>query len=168
MLSLQRLELCPYNCIPWKSSRVLWSIIIFISFSKHKNSGLFFKKIWISSSYPSKHWNSPLSFQTLQFCSLFFSHWSFTLSLRTLEFWPYPSKHWHSGLILPNTEILVLSFQTLEFWPYPSKHWNSDLIFPNVGILFLSFQTLDFWPCRSKHWDSYLILPKLEFWPYAS
>ena len=122
MLSLQTLELCPCPCTPWNSSRVLWNIITFISFSKHRNYGLFFYKLWISRSYPSKHWNSPLSFQTLQIWSHLFNIGVSTLSFKRIEFLPYPSKHWHSALILLKIIILALSFETLEFWSYPSKH----------------------------------------------
>ena len=130
MLSLQTLEWCPCPCIPWNSSRLLWKIIIFISFSEHKNSGLFFFFIKFVFLAPSKHWTYPLSFETLV---------PFFL---TLDFLPYPSKHWNSDLTLPNTGILTLSFQTLYFWSSPFKHWNSGLILSNIGMLALSFQTL--------------------------
>ena len=136
MLSLQTLELCPYPCIPWNFSRVLWNIIIFISFSKHNNSGLFFfinfgflapilPNIGILP-YPSKHCN---------FGPIFFNIGILTLSFQTLTFWSYPSKDYNSAPILENIRILILSFQTLKFWPYPSKHWNSSLILPNTEIL---------------------------------
>ena len=131
MLSLETLEWCPCPCIPWNSSRLLWKIIIFISFSEHKNSGLFFFYIKFVFLAPSKHWTYPLSFETLV---PFF--W-------TLDFLPYPSKHWTFYLILPNIGILILPFQILEFWPYPSKHCISGLLLSNTGILVLSFQTLE-------------------------
>ena len=53
MLSLETLEWCPYPCILWNSTRLFLKIIIFISFSEHKNSGLFFflYKVCISSSF---------------------------------------------------------------------------------------------------------------------
>ena len=149
MLSLQTLELCPYPCMSWNASRVLWKVIIFISFSKHKNSGLFFweKKLWIATSYP---------FLTLEFSPILHNMAILVLFFLTLEFLPYPSKHRtskhrNSDLILPNIGILTLSFQTLEFLSCPSKHWNSDLILLNIEILLLSFQTLEFWSYPCKH-----------------
>ena len=100
MLSLQTLELCPYPCIPWNFSRVLWNIIIFISFSKHNNSGLFFY----------------INFGFLAFI------------LPNIGILPYPSKHCNFGLIFFNIRILTLSFQTLTFWSYPCKDYNSGPI----------------------------------------
>ena len=143
MLSLQTLELCPYPCIPWKSSRVLWNIIIFISFSKHKNSILFFYNFGFLAlspdigilPYPSKRCNFAPIFFTLEFYPIPPNIAIVTLSLQTLTFWSYPSKDYNSAPILENIRILILSFQTLKFWPYPSKHWNSSLILPNTEIL---------------------------------
>ena len=137
MLSLQTLELCPYPCMPWNASRVRWKVIIFISFSKHKNSGLFFwkKKIWIATSYPFLTLEfSPILHNMANLVLFFFYIGVSTLSFRTLDFWnsdlssetlkfrPYPSKHLLCGLILLKIIILAISFETLEFWFYPSKH----------------------------------------------
>ena len=170
MLSLQTLELCPYPCIPWNSSRVLWNIITFIFFSKHRNSGLCCYKFRISSSYPSKHWSSPLSLRTLKFWSYFLNIAISTWTFQTLTFWSFPSKDYNSGTILRSIGILILFFQTLEFWPYPSNHWNSYLVVANIGTLPLSLQTLQFWPYLSKHCNLHftLSLQTLEFWSYSS
>ena len=170
MLSLQTLEFCPYPRIPWNSSRVLWKIITFISFSKHRNSGLCCYKFRISSSYPSKQWSSPLFFRTLKFWSHFFNIAISTLTFQTLTFWSFPSKDYNSGTILRSIGILILFFQTLEFWPYPSNHWNSCLVVANIGTLPLSLQTLQFWPYLSKHFNLHftLSLQTLEFWSYSS
>ena len=170
MLSLQTLELCPYPCIPWNSSCVLWNIITFIFFSKHRNSGLCCYKFRISSSYPSKHWSSPLSLRTLKFWSYFLNIAISTLTFQTLTFWPFPSKDYNSGTIPWSIGILILFFQTLEFWPYPSNHWNSYLVVANIGTLPLSLQTLQFWPYLSKHCNLHftLSLQTLEFWSYSS
>ena len=143
MLSLQTLELCPYPCIPWQSSRVLWNIIIFISFSKHKNSILFFYNFGFLAlypdngilPYPSKRCNFAPIFFTLEFYLIPPNNAIVTLSFQTFTFWSYPSKDYNSAPILENIVILILSFQTLKFWPYPSKHWNSSLILPNTEIL---------------------------------
>ena len=148
MLSLQTSEWCPYPCIPWNSRRLLWKIIIFISFSEHNNSALFFfYKVCISSSFQTL--DLPPILRNIG--PILFNIGLSTLSFQTLEFWSYPSKYWNSDLILPNIVFLVFSFQTLEFWSYPFKHWNVSPILPNIRVLFLSFQTLEFWSYPSKH-----------------
>ena len=145
----------------WNASRVLWKVIIFFSFSKHKNSGLFFweKKLWIATSYP---------FLTLEFSPILHNMAILVLFFLTLEFLPYPSKHWtskhrNSDLILANIRILPLTIPNIGILA---------LIFLNSGVLILSFETLQFFlslqtlelcPYPCIHWNSSRVLWNIIF-----
>ena len=131
MLSLKTLELCPYPCMPWNCSRVLWKVIIFISFSKHNNCGLSFVFFNLDLYL--------LSFLDLKILPYPFKHCHFGPIFLTFDCLRYPSKHWNSDLILPNIRILTLFFHTLEFWYYPSKLCFFSLILSSTGIQVLSF-----------------------------